>query len=85
MKGMLIGRISRIKIEVMEIKCLQSLCEITGMGRMRMEENMRKVGVRKRLSVTVNRSVFKRFGRVERVGGERRNQRMSESGVEGVT
>ena len=69
----------------MEIKYLQSLSEITGMGSMRMENNMHKVGVRKRLSVTVNWSVLKRLGGVERVKGERLTQRICESGVEGGT
>ena len=73
----------RNKLDVSEMKCLRSMCRVTKMDRVRNEVVRERVGVTESLSKRVDRKVFKWFGHVERMGGERMTKRVYVSEVEG--
>ena len=57
----------RQKLDVMEMKCLRCVREVTRMDRWRTEEVRRKGGVTKNMSERVFRKNLKLFGRLNRV------------------
>ena len=61
----------RRMVDIIKMKCLQSICDLTRMGKRRNEEVMRRIRDREKMSRSVSRKVFKCFGPVERMGGER--------------
>jgi len=72
------------KLDVSEMQCLRSMCGVTRWNRLRNVVVRERVGVREKLSKTVDRKVLKWFGHVERLGDERLTKKVykSEVGVE---
>ena len=73
----------RHKLDVMEVKCLGSMCEVTSIDRWRIEQVRSTVGVIENLSDRVDGNILKWFRHVERVSGKLLTKRMYESKVEG--
>ena len=73
----------RRKLDVMEMRCLRSMCGVTRMDRLRNEVVRERVGVDEKLSERVDRKVLKWYGHVERMSGERLTKRVYRSEVEG--
>ena len=57
----------KMRLKVMETKCLRSMCGVTRMDRIRNDEIRRGVGVQNRLLCTVENCVLRCFGHVERM------------------
>ena len=73
----------RRKLDVMELKCLQSMCSVIRKDRWRNDEVTRGVCVRKEMSDRVNRQVLELFRQVERMSGERLTKRVYQFEVGG--
>ena len=71
------------RLDVMEMKCLRSMCGVTVRDRIRNEEIRRRVGVQINMSGRVERCVLRWFGHVERMNDERMAKRVYVSGVDG--
>ena len=71
------------RLDVMEMKCLRSMCGVTIRDRIRNEEIRRRVGVQINMAGRVERCVLRWFGHVERMNDERMAKRVYVSGVEG--
>ena len=71
------------RLNVMEMKCLRSICGVTIRDRIRNEEIRRRVGVQNDLSGRVERCVLRWFGHVERMDDERLAKMVYASGVDG--
>ena len=57
----------RRKVNVLEMKCLRSLVEVSRMDRVRNEEVRRRAGIEKELAIREERRVLRWFGHVERM------------------
>ena len=55
----------RNKLDVIEMKYLQSIYGRTRMNRLKNEEEGHRIGVRKTMSICINPKVFKEFGHME--------------------
>ena len=56
----------RIKVNVLEIKCLRSLVGMSRMDRIKNEEVRRTAGIERELASTADQRVLRLFGYVER-------------------
>ena len=57
----------RMKVNVLELKCLRSLVGVSRMDRVMNEEVQRRAGIERELASRVDQRVLKRFGYMERV------------------
>ena len=73
----------RHQLDDMGTKCLRRMCDVTGMGRWKMEQVRRRAGLRKKISVRVARETLQLFGHVERISGKQLTRKVFESQVEG--
>ena len=71
------------RLNVMEMKCLRSICGVTIRDRIRNEEIRRRVGVQNDLAGRVERSVLRWYGHIERMNGEWVAKRVYDSEVGG--
>ena len=71
------------ELEVMEIKCLWSMCRVTRVYRWSNEKMRRRVDVREQMNDRVDRKALEWFGHVERMSGERLSKRVYQAEVEG--
>ena len=71
------------RLNVMEMKCLRSICGVTMRDRIRNEEIRSRVDVQNDLSGRVGRCVLRWFGHIERMSEERVAKRVYDSGVDG--
>ena len=74
----------RKKVDVMEMKCLRSICGVRLVDRVRNERVRERCGIKVRLLERANRGVLRWFGHVERMSGERLVKKVYKSKVEGV-
>ena len=74
----------RKRLDVMEMKCLRSMCGVTRRDRVRNEEVHRRVGVHGTLSERMDKRVLSWFGHVERMEENRLTKRVYKSSAEGV-
>ena len=77
------GAAERRRLNVMEMRCLRSMCGVTRMDRMRNEEVRRRTGVGRELAVRAEQGVLRWFGHVERMEEERVVKRITGSDVRG--
>ena len=61
----------RRRLDVMEMRCLRSMCGVSRMDRLRNEEVRRRTGVMGELAGRAERSALRWFGHMERMGEER--------------
>ena len=57
----------RIKVSVLEMKCLRSLVQVSRMDRVRNEELRRRAGIERELASRADPRVLRWFGHVERM------------------
>ena len=74
----------RERLDVMEMKCLRSMCGVTRLDRVENVELRRRVGVSRPMGVRAQEKVLSWFGHMERMNGERLTKRVYESEVEGA-
>ncbi|KAK7882210.1 hypothetical protein WMY93_028384 [Mugilogobius chulae] len=72
------------KLNVMEMKCLRSMCGVTRMDRVRNEEVRRRTGVVRELADRAERKALGWFGHVERMEGERLVKKVYEADGPGL-
>ena len=70
----------RRKLDVMEMRCLRSMCGMTRMDRLRNEVVRERLGVEEKLSERVDRKVLKWYWHVERMSGERLTNQIKSGG-----
>ena len=75
----------RRKLNVMEMRCLRSMCGVTRRDRIRNEEIRRRTGVTRELSGRADQSVLRWFGHVERMEESRLVKKIYRSEARGVT
>ena len=73
----------RMKVNVLEMKCLRSLVGVSQMDRVRNEEVRRRDGIEKKLASGADQRVLRWFGHVERMDDYRMARRMLMAGVSG--
>lgn len=78
------GVAERKRLNVVEMKCLRSMCGVTRYDRVRNEEVRRRTGVVQELSVRAEKKVLNWFGHMERMDEERMVKRIVGSNVEGT-
>ena len=78
------GVAEKRKLNVMEMKCLRSMCGVTRMDRVRNEEVRRRTGVRKELSGRAEQSVLRWFGHMERMDEDRMVKKIMRSDAGGA-
>ena len=66
----------RIKVNVLEMKCLRSLVGGSRMVRVRNEEVPRRAGIERELASRADQKVLRRFGHVERMDEYRMARRV---------
>ena len=71
------------RLNMLEMKCLRKICGVTVIDRIRNVGIREEVGVMRDLAGRAENCVLKWFGHVERVKGERMEERMYGSGLEG--
>ena len=64
------------KVNVLEMKCLRSLIEVSRMDMVRNEEVRRRAGIERKLASRANQSVLRWFGHVERMDEYRMARRV---------
>ncbi len=74
----------RKRLNVMEMRCLRSMCGVTQMDRVRNEEVRRRTGVVKKLAERAEQGVLRWCGHVERMEEERLVKKITRSDVRGV-
>uniref|UniRef100_A0A8C8DHP6 ribonuclease H n=1 Tax=Oryzias sinensis TaxID=183150 RepID=A0A8C8DHP6_9TELE len=72
------------KLNVVEMRCLRSMCGVTRMDRVRNEVIRERTGVMRELADRAEQKALGWFGHVERMGRERLVKRVYESDVSGV-
>ena len=72
------------RLDVMEMKCLRSMCGVTRRDRFENVEIRRRVGIDRPLRVRVEERVLSWFGHMERMNGERMTKKVYESEVGGA-
>ena len=70
------------RLNVMEMRCLRSMCGVTRRDRVRNEEVRRRTGVGQELADRAEKRVLSWFGHVERMTEERLTRKMYESDAE---
>ena len=75
----------RRKLNVMEMRCLRSMCGVTRRDRIRNEEIRRRTGVTRELSGRADQSVLRWFGHVERMEESRQVKKIYRSEARGAT
>ena len=78
------GVLERKRLNVMEMRCLRSMCGVTRMDRVRNEEVRRRTGVLQEMSARAEQRVLQWFGHVERMDEERLVKKIAESEARGV-
>ena len=78
------GVAERKGLNVMEMRCLRSMCGVTRYDRVRNEDVRRRTGVVQELSVKAEKKVLNWFGHMERMDEERMVKRIAGSNVEGA-
>ena len=73
----------RSRLEVVEMKCLRSICGVTRMDRLRNEYIRNRCDLKNGIGVKVERNVLRWFGHIERMDDERLVKKVYESSVEG--
>ena len=71
------------RLDVLEMRCLRSMCGVTRWDRLRNEEVRRRTGVLLELSNRAEQKGLRWFGHVERMDEDRMVKRISGSGVRG--
>ena len=66
-KAWSIRSVERIKVNVLEMKCLRSLVGLSRMDRVRNEEVRRRAGIERELASRADQGVLSWFGHVERM------------------
>ena len=61
----------RQKLNVLEMRCLRSMCGVSRLDRLRNDVVRKMIGVRKEFAVRVDRNVLRWFGHVERMDDDR--------------
>ena len=74
----------RERLDVMEMKCLRSICGVTRLDRIENVELRRRVGVSRPMGVRAVEKLLSWFGHMERMKGERLTKRVYESEVGGA-
>ena len=74
----------RRSLDVLEMRCLRSMCGVSLWHRLRNEEVRRRVGVTKELSSRAEMAVLRWFGHMERMENERMTKRVMVAGVRGA-
>ena len=74
----------RRRLNVMEMRCLRSMCGVTRMDRVRNEEVRRRTGVVRELADRAEQGVLRWFGHMERMDGERLVKKINGSDARGV-
>ena len=74
----------RRRLDVLEMKCLRSMCGVSLWHRLRNEEIRRRVGVQRELSSRADMAVLRWFGHMERMEDERMTKRVMVAEVRGV-
>ena len=74
----------RKRLDVMEMKCLRSMCGVTRLDRLENVEVRRRVGVDRTMRVKAEERVLSWFGHMERMSGERLTKRVYKSEVGGA-
>ncbi len=77
------GELERRRLNVMEMRCLRSMCGVTRRDRVRNDE-VRRTGVIKELAEGADQGVLLWFGHVERMEEERLMKKITRSDVKGV-
>ena len=72
------------RLDVLEMKCLRSMCGVTIWDRITNEEIRRRTGVDSKLSYRAEQRTLRWFGHMERMNEERLPKRVMKSEVEGV-
>ena len=78
------GARDRRRLNVMEMRCLRSMCGVTRRNRVRNEEVRRRTGVMRELSGRADQSVLRWFGHIERMDEDRLVKRVYRAEVRGV-
>ncbi len=65
------GAVERRRLNVMEMRCLRSICGVTRMDRVRNDEVRRRTGAVKELADRAEQGVLRWFGHVERMEEQR--------------
>ena len=73
----------RKRLNVLEMRCLRSMCGVTRLDRIRNEEVRRRTGVVRELAERADQRVLKWFGHMERMSDERLVKRVLKSEVSG--
>ena len=73
----------RKKVNVLEMKCLRNLVEVSRMDRVRNEEVRRRAGIERELPSRVDQRVLRWFGHVERMDDYRMARRVLMAEVNG--
>ena len=73
----------RRKVNVLEIKCLKSLVEVSRMDRVRNEEVPRRAGIERKLASRADQRVLRWFGHLERMDEYHMARRMLKADVSG--
>ena len=76
--------VERKRLNVMEMRCLRSMCGVTRMDRIRNEEVRRRTGVVQEMAGRAEQRVLQWFGHMERMDEERLVKRIVGSEVRGV-
>ena len=78
------GQRERKRLNVVEMRCLRSMCGVTRRDRIRNEEVRRRTGVTRELSGRADQSVLRWFGHTERMDEDRLVKRIVKSEVQGA-
>ena len=74
----------RKRLDVMEMKCLISMCGVNMRDRVRNEEIRRRVGIQDILSERMDRRVMSWYGHIERMDDNRLTKRIYKANARGV-
>ena len=78
------GVAERKRLNVMEMRCLRSMCGVTRMDRVRNEEVRRRTGVLQEMSERAEKRLLQWYGHMERMNEERLVKKIAKSEVRGV-
>ena len=74
----------RRRLDVMEMKCLRSMCGVNRRDRVRNEEVRRRVGIQETLSERMDRRVLSWYGHIERMDDDRLTKRIYKANARGA-
>ncbi len=78
------GAVERNRLDVMEMRCLRSMCGVTRMDQVRNEEVRRRTGIVKELAERAEQGVLRWFGHVERMEEKHFVKKVTRSDVRGI-